>query len=311
MQIVVFMPKIHNRDYFYKYTDIEAATANIIHNSFRFSSPKTFNDPFDVQFDLHPTFTKEELAEGLFLRTKKFLETGEGIGSHFASPTGVKFSEVIKKLKKLIDSGMIPIEEALQEIKEASREGSEAIFEGFPRFHSEIRGHFEDVAVFCVSEDPTNLLMWSHYANSHKGVVLKLKVNEETDNFLCAADPVSYQQEMPKYSPKEAFLDQSFGLKSNQEDIHKAFKDLVITKASNWSYEKEWRVIIPSVLRNGESFRDFSLGKGDLEQVIFGCQIDVNTKTELEALLKKFHSETQIIQARKSDLNFELNFEPI
>ena len=62
MQIVVFMPKIHNRDYFYKYTDIEAATANIIHNSFRFSSPKTFNDPFDVQFDLHPTFTKEELA---------------------------------------------------------------------------------------------------------------------------------------------------------------------------------------------------------------------------------------------------------
>ena len=42
--------------------------------------------------------------------------------------------------------------------------------------------------IFSVSIKNDNILMWSHYSQNHTGVVFKLKVLPEIDNYLCIAE---------------------------------------------------------------------------------------------------------------------------
>ena len=51
--------------------------------------------------------------------------------------------------------------------------------------------------VFCVSEVNDNILMWSHYAQYHRGVCIRLRVMPEVDNALCAAKKVIYTESPP------------------------------------------------------------------------------------------------------------------
>ena len=58
----------HQRDRFYKYTSAETALKIIESGSVRYSSPRLFNDPFDVQSGLHFDFDIDTLPTKLFER---------------------------------------------------------------------------------------------------------------------------------------------------------------------------------------------------------------------------------------------------
>ena len=58
--------KILARDqtgYLYKYSPIETAIKILKNGTFRYSSPIIFNDPFDIQTELHFSFKIEQLPE--------------------------------------------------------------------------------------------------------------------------------------------------------------------------------------------------------------------------------------------------------
>lgn len=80
-----------------------------------------------------------------------------------------------------------------------------------------LRGLISKVGVTCFSENPKEILMWSHYANNHKGFVaefeilpphysecLKYKTAKEIFNcniYNLLAQPVKYTQERPVLKP--------------------------------------------------------------------------------------------------------------
>jgi hypothetical protein len=74
--------------------------------------------------------------------------------------------------------------------------------------------------VFCLTEDPLNLLMWSHYASEHKGLV----VGFDTSNYF-------FRQDLYKVTYK------------NQRIGDITDKELLTTKSNDWMYEKEFRLI--------------------------------------------------------------------
>ena len=84
--------------------------------------------------------------------------------------------------------------------------------------------------VACFSELPKQLLMWSHYADSHKGFCLEFST--EYSPFSDQLFQVGYDTRMPKVVPSE----REFG------DVVEIRKFLLI-KAREWRYEKEWRVV--------------------------------------------------------------------
>lgn len=86
----------------------------------------------------------------------------------------------------------------------------------------------DSTGVHSFATSPKNLLLWSHYADSHRGVCLIYETAKDLDTFVKAL-PVEYSKYFPviKYTPDIA-----------GDLIRKAF----LTKAHEWEYEKERRI---------------------------------------------------------------------
>jgi hypothetical protein len=67
-----------------------------------------------------------------------------------------------------------------------------------PTMNAEIRAVLADTTVFCLSETHDNLLMWSHYAQNHTGVVIKSLALAKVDAPTIVAQPVRYSRQVPQ-----------------------------------------------------------------------------------------------------------------
>ena len=86
------------------------------------------------------------------------------------------------------------------------------------------------IGVFCMSEDKKNILMWSHYANENAGFCLEFRTNNV---FFSRARRVEYDRVLPLLNLLEPMWDKL---------ITKVTLGL-LTKAQDWTYEKEWRIV--------------------------------------------------------------------
>jgi hypothetical protein len=97
-------------------------------------------------------------------------------------------------------------------------------------FRSFKRDMAKNTALLCFSKSWRNPLLWSHYADKHKGVALEIEV---LDNLI---NEVSYQ-------PNRLILDIDRKLAAkglNEKDVYR----LLTTKFKHWEYEEEVRVFL-------------------------------------------------------------------
>jgi len=82
--------------------------------------------------------------------------------------------------------------------------------------------------VFSLTPHPGNFLMWSHYADSHKGFAVGFNTEILVRQNFGTFSKVYYENEIPVISALEM-------------DIHLMHK-LIYTKAKFWNYEDEYRI---------------------------------------------------------------------
>ena len=115
--------------------------------------------------------------------------------------------------------------------------------------------------IACLSETINSVTMWSHYANNHKGFALEYdyiplqmqcqkceKFKQCEKAIINNIYPVIYDKnryEATNYLVSSVF--KMMGLPVNNPDTLKVTK-CQLYKSTQWSYEKEWRLII--TLRN-------------------------------------------------------------
>src|SRR6185437_6477137 len=107
------------------------------------------------------------------------------------------------------------------------------------------------LGILCLSAKCNDLLMWSHYANGHRGLCLEFEASDYTP-FFGAALPVKYRDDRPTFDPDG----------TQWQRVESA----VLTKSKGWSYEEEWRVIDHD---QGHGVHQFPARC--LTGVIFGC----------------------------------------
>ena len=98
----------------------------------------------------------------------------------------------------------------------------------------------ETFKIGCLATSPKNRLMWSHYADGHKGFCIEYDFKNAPKDLLPL--PVIYSQKRPLI-PWEMALDQSAETKS------KCILQMIIgllTKDKEWEYEDEWRLLLSS-----------------------------------------------------------------
>jgi hypothetical protein len=80
--------------------------------------------------------------------------------------------------------------------------------------------------VLCFSQSWKEQLLWAHYADKHKGIVLGFEIPEEKILKV-------------KYTSNK--IRTKFDLTDNREENEKRFLDLATEKFNEWEYEKEFR----------------------------------------------------------------------
>ena len=112
----------------------------------------------------------------------------------------------------------------------------------FSTIESDLANHIANTFLIgCLAGNPKQRLMWSHYSNGHSGFCVEYDVRGLVDS-ECAIFPVVYSTKRPLI-PFDAVRNPS--AESRMTATINMISAL-LTKDECWSYENEWRVIIPA-----------------------------------------------------------------
>lgn len=298
------MERSHDKEFFYKYMTVDTALKVISSKCLRWSSPLKFNDPFDHQIGFTFKFGGPEIAQAIYEESLRIIFEGK---TNFIAPT--LFTQLALNLHAKINR--IPREVIMKGLQEASQEIADNFEYHTEKLHDAIRGHLTHARILCVSEVNDNVVMWSHYADAHQGVVLKLNCVEELDNTLLAARKVNYSRAFPMFPTVDEYVRHLTG--ENPLDLVPLTWEIAYTKHSDWEYEKEWRVHMP--LKENEPPGD---GYTLLEEhprvfgaVYLGCRMSGEARDQILKAVEQHIPHVQVFQAKKCTSSFDLEFEKV
>lgn len=114
-------------------------------------------------------------------------------------------------------------------------------------YEADLKNGLNQFGIISLTEDPYNLLMWSHYANEHKGLVLSISCNASTFDFhdqftntcgISKTTPmkITYSNRRPGHEMPEDTIYEYF-----EHNFHSHF---AMIKGNDWIYEKEYRYLL-------------------------------------------------------------------
>jgi hypothetical protein len=143
--------------------------------------------------------------------------------------------------------------------------------------------------ISCFSEVPDSILMWSHYADSHKGICLLFETTKhDTIQYLVfEKDDLNYANPIlpPDHGGilKVRYSDNLPAAYNHVEYDKNQLVPFLITKSPDWAYEKEWRLLLPD---NALSTNNPRYKPEQLKGIIFGMNCTKEHKKEIGDILK-------------------------
>ena len=252
---------------FYRYRSLRDGKAALVERTVHlgeiyFPKPSSFNDPFDCRPSFSFDATKEEMTAYYRRLVKKFMpglnraqrrvETRNKLGDWERSPRN---PETLRRVTELHTKQIT-----------------------------------ENIGVLCLSEVPDDILMWSHYADSHRGVCLEFDGYFE---FFAAALRVEYPPTRPRINP----------FRQNPTEMMEA---ALLTKAEHWNYEREWRII------------QYKSGLGikhclpeSITGIILGAQISDRDAEMVIGWARNRVHPLRVLKASANETTFALNMQEV
>jgi hypothetical protein len=253
--------------HFYRYRSLSESNAllakyvekTICGHGLFFPAPALFNDPFDCRPPFSFAATDDEKRRYLKRLTRKF-SSSEGDRNQRRTETKTQLTALS--------------EPEVHRMTQAAN----------------VRTLTQNIGVLCLSEIRDDILMWSHYADSHRGLCLEFDGSYE---FFARAQPITYKSERPTIN---AFRD----------SLDKMVIEALLTKAQHWSYEKEWRVI------------DHATGPGvyrfpaaALTGIILGAQIPDKVAATVAGWIKRRATPVRLFRASVHPKKYSLVIDDI
>lgn len=243
-------------EYLYKYRSMASLGLEELFSQRKiyFNNAAKFNDPFESRPAL--TFHQSSLKREMYLRK---------IAKH-------RFPNADKKtLKKLM-------------------EGKQTLLTDPATINFAYQSFVTTVGIYCLSEKNDDLLMWSHYSDSHRGLCLQFDASTEKTIFW-EAFKVSYQEDYPVVNIMNM-------------DKSEEFRKAILTKSGHWSYEEERR-ILKFKQDGGPGYYTFSPEL--LTGVIFGALMTAEHKKTLMHWIEAYPTNISIQQATLNGTKYQLD----
>lgn len=291
---------------YFKYMTAQVAKIVLVNHTLRWSSPLLFNDPFDVKRDFDFGFDIEELKDPL-LNEMVNLISAEDLPDISHNP---RVEWLVKTLRRedRADQRAIMLEEFPQLLDEGIHRVKNGAYEDIKQQWSKFIPQFR---ILCLSEVCDNSLMWSHYSDSHRGVVLELQSINHLDSPWLIAQPVKYQDSPPILATKQEWIKSITGQKPLNFHIWQFYQPFAITKTRDWEYEKEWRVVHFMCPGEGGLYTDRHFNPPEVRSVYIGCEISDEDANDVISLLNHDLAHVQAYRTKKSERERKLSFERV
>ena len=239
---------------FYKYKKIYEHTYDLLlKNEFYYSFPHEMNDPFDCY--IYSEYKGEKKDYINFLKWYPGSEEEKVRAYKFFESCNFDPEEIYRKI-------ILPV-----------------------------RNNESKIALInCFSAVNDSIIMWSHYAEFHKGICLGFNAVYEGNLLYFEVEDIvtKSEQDLNKYAPlykvnySDSFPEPFNGLKDDDKEIFK----FLITKFGDWNYEKEYRSILwyDNVNKKIIKFR-----KDILKEVIFGMRTPEAEKNKITDLVNEIY----------------------
>jgi hypothetical protein len=233
----------------------------VLHNEIYFAPALTFNDPFDVRavfdFEAAPDHQRAD-----FLRMSRKYEPYITEAQHQAAADRV-------------------VREAL------SPENIAFSTATFQFMHNRLMT--AEMGVYCVSTKCDDVLMWAHYADSHKGVCLEF---DGLSDLMAPAQQVVYLPDRPSINPYRdspaVMMERSF-----------------LTKAEQWAYESEWRLL------RSEGPGKVGFNAASLTGIIIGALAPARVVEKVSEWCQHRDAPITLSRAAVDPRKFKLNITPV
>ena len=143
--------------------------------------------------------------------------------------------------------------------------------------------------------------MWAHYANDHRGFCLEF-LNEQGQPFSVEPKPECRGKTPEFLVPLPVLYSEQYPvvnfIRDNREKV--AIKTC-LTKAEQWEYEQEWRMVD----LNGPAPHQFT--PHCLTGVIFGCRMSEEHKKRIRRWCKDRQPAIKYYEAKQSEDSYKLN----
>ena len=292
-------------DRFYKYASAAGTVAMLRNLNVWWKSPPLFNDPFDTQLRLNLGCTAEQIVAAAAPVVEALIYSSEpldpGMDERIRRAVLLERSRATPELRPTVAAGVaVGLRTQLPTIQRSLDDGQ-----------AQWTSFLDSMRVLSVSEINDDILMWSHYADCHKGAVLELRPLPGVEAW--DAKPIRYATDIPVMASAEQWVRHVFGLSPiNFEAFFEAF---AFTKSAHWAYEREWRCRIT----DADPARDVPgqpliwacpLRPDQVTGVYLGCRMSDADRTDLRDAVRARAPNARMYEAVKSPSRFSLDFRP-
>jgi hypothetical protein len=260
----------------FRYYKAEHALRVLSDLEIRTSIPNTLNDPFELSPNMDASQFTQRWCESLLRCDNMIQKSYQSEGRH----RGFTGKKAFKRWY----------------LKDLSHRASE-LLPVLPGNVERVRKEFADdfskrYRLVCASRIADSILMWSHYAANHTGVVIQFDTNELPFSEMpdwCML-PVIYSPQKPVYSHF-----------TKSPEFRKAMFAVAASKAAAWSYEQETRIVLPASREILRKARFLRVTPGSITALILGCRLSAATRMSIRSALSLSHF--QHVHLMQADLH--------
>ena len=247
------IPRITPR-FLFKFQPVNENTlSNLQKNIIWFSNPRTFNDPFEFCIRLDKSKISYEDYE---IYTKRM------------------FSDFDRKIEDI----------NFQKLKEIQNQYLESLELLYQQSKKESLGN---IGVACFSEIKDDILLWSHYANKHRGFCVEFDSRHIPFN---QAHKVTYSEIIHTIEDINKLI---------PPELEKVFHLMHTTKAKCWQYEKEWRIFLPDKQNSA-----FIINPEAISAIYLGSRMNREDESKIVSIFEK--DKIKIFKMHESEIEYKV-----
>lgn len=300
---MISIPYRLDRKLYKYYSNIDNAIRNLENRRIHLDSVKAFNDPFEALF----LNRKDAIWETGGTLKAIFIDVATNIAMSGCMEKNDKYRKIFNYIMSFVNNSHIALDESRYSLKEGLQKiynisvPADFSFEDLCDLVEEvffIKKPFVrvDCKISCFSEVNDSILMWSYYADKHKGICVEYDLSLLDLN-------LPFNRKIYESIARVHYSKQRINDELNFP-IEDTYLNLLLTKADVWSHEHEWRLICETQ----EEFMPLSCVSG----VYLGAnfEMDSNIYNKLIEVVNTY--DNLKIYKSSLDLNeYKLNFEEV